>query len=120
MIRRFVRAVIHNATVTHATASWPASLRVDPIILRSANVQPFEQIEIVSLATGSRWTTWAEAAAEGSGDVRVQAATDQHVRAGDVITLVSWGLLHDGQTLAHRARVLTLDASNRVVALTEE
>ncbi|HEX6177683.1 MAG TPA: aspartate 1-decarboxylase [Thermoanaerobaculia bacterium] len=120
MIRRFVRAVIHNATVTHASASSPASLRVDPIVLRSANVQPFEEIEIVNLGTGGRWTTWAEAAAEGSGEVHVHAGSDQHVRVGDLITVVSWGLLHDGQTLAHRVKVLTLDGSNRVVALTEE
>ena len=120
MIRRFVRAVIHNATVTHARSSWPASVHVDPIVLRSANVQPFEEVEIVNLATGTRWMTWAEAAAEGSGEVHVPAAIGQHVRVGDVITVVAWGLLHDGQTLNHRAKVLTLDASNRVVALTEE
>jgi aspartate 1-decarboxylase len=120
MIRRFVRAVIHNATVTHAGPSWPASIRIDPVLLRSAEVQPLEELEIVNLATGARWTSWAEAGAEGSGEVRVQAGSDQHVRQGDVVTLVSWGLLHDGQTLGHRAKVLTLDESNRVVSLSEE
>lgn len=120
MIRRFVRAVIHNATVTDARPSWPASVRLDPVLLRSAGVQAFEELEVVNLATGGRWRTWAEAAAEGSGDVEVQAGSEHPVRRGDLISLVSWGLLHDGQTLSHRARVLTLDKANRVVSLTEE
>ena len=119
-MRRFVRAVIHNATVTHAGPSWPASVRVDPILLRSADVQQFEELEIVNLGTGGRWTAWAEHAAEGSGDVRVQAGSEHHVRKGDLVTLVSWGQLHDGQTLAHRVKVLTLDKANRVVSLSEE
>ena len=120
MIRRFVRAVIHNARVTHAGPSWPASVRIDPVLLRSADVQRFEELEIVNLATGVRWTAWAEPAAEGSGDVRVQAGSENHVRKGDLVTLVSWGQLHDGQTLTHRAKVLTLDETNRVVSLSEE
>jgi aspartate 1-decarboxylase len=36
-----------------------------------------------------------------------------------VISVLSWGTMHDGQTLAHKARLVTLDASNTVVALTE-
>ncbi|HUP48416.1 MAG TPA: aspartate 1-decarboxylase [Thermoanaerobaculia bacterium] len=120
MIRRFVRAVIHNATVTHAGAAWPVSLRLDPILLRSADVQPYEEVEIVNVATGSRWSSWVEPAAEGSGEVHVQSGSDHHVRKGEVITIVSYGLLHDGQTLAHKAKVLTLDGANRVVTLTEE
>ena len=120
MIRRFARAVIHNATVTHAESGWPVSLRIDPVLLRSADLRPFEEVEIVNTATGGRWRSWAEPAAEGSGELRVQSGPDHHVRAGDVVTIVSYGLLHDGQTLAHKAKVLTLDASNRVVSLSEE
>jgi len=120
MIRRFVRAVIHNASVTHAEVSWPVSLRIDPLLLRSADVRPFEEVEIVNTTTGSRWRSWAEPAAEGSGEIRMHAGPDQHVRASDVVTIVSYGLLHDGQTLAHKAKVLTLDSSNRVVSLSEE
>ena len=120
MIRRFVRAVIHNASVTHAESAGPVSLRIDPVLLRSADVRPFEEVEIVNTTTGSRWRSWAEPAAEGSGEVRVHAGPAHHVRTSDVVTIVSYGLLHDGQTLAHKARVLTLDSSNRVVSLSEE
>jgi aspartate 1-decarboxylase len=120
VIRRFVRGVIHNATVTEADADWPVALRIDSVLLRSIEVLPLEEVEIVNTSTGHRFTTWADAAAEGSGEVSVHAGANHHVRRGDVITIVSHGLLHDGQTLNHRATIVTVDTQNRVVSLTEQ
>lgn len=120
MIRRFVRGVIHNATVTSAEATWPVSVRVDPILLRALDVLPLEEVEIVNTGTGDRFTTWIAAATEGSGEVRVHSGTNHHVRRGDLISIVSHGLLHDGQTLNHRAKIVTVDSQNRVVSLAEQ
>lgn len=120
MMRTFLRAAIHNATVTHAGAEWPVSLRIDPILLRAADLRPLEQVEIVSLGTGERFATFVEEAAEGSGEVRVHGGERHHVRAGDVVSILSWGALHDGQVLGHRAKLVKLDSANRVVALLEE
>jgi|SRR5215203_3335315 len=112
MMRRLVRAAIRNATVTRGEGQ---SLRIDPVILRAANILPLEEVEVVHHATGNRVVTFAENGEEGSGDIVVP-----HGRAGDAVSILSWGMLHDGQTLAHRAKLVTLDASNRIVALTEE
>ena len=120
MIRRFVRSVIHNATVTAADDKWPVVLRIDPILLRAIDVLPLEEVEIVNTATGRRFATWVEAGAEGSGEVRVHSGLEQHVRRGDLISIVSHGLLHDGQTLTHRAKIVTVDSMNHVLSLTEQ
>ena len=117
MIRRFVRGLIHNATVTEVGTAWPVAMRIDPILLRAIDVLPLEEVEIVNTATGARFTTWAEAGGEGTGELRLHAAG---ARKGDLVTIVSHGLLHDGQTLTHKAKVATVDASNRVVALLEQ
>ena len=111
MMRRLVRALVRGGTATGVSAG---SLAVDPLILRAANILPFEEAEVLHHATGARFATFAEPAAEGSG--RIDAPG---VRAGDAVTIVSWGLLHDGQTLGHRALVVTLDRENRVVGIGE-
>lgn len=109
MMRRLVRAAIQNATVTRSEG---LTLRIDPVVLRAADILPLEEVEIVHHATAQRFITFAE---EGeAGEVSVP-----RVRAGDTISILSWGTMHDGQTLAHRAKLVTLDASNRVVALVE-
>ena len=109
MMRRLVRAAVQNATVTHGGA---LTLRVDPLILRAANILPLEEVEIVNHASGERVTTFAEEAAAGE----VHAP---RMRAGDVVSIVSWGVLHDGQTLNHTAKIVTVDAKNEVTAIDE-
>lgn len=112
MMRSLLRAVIRNATVTHADS---VGLRLDPLLMHAAELLPLEQVEVVNVATGARFTTFVEAGQEGSGEVRVHGIA----RAGDAITILCWGFLHDGQTLAHRAKVVTVDGENKVVALLE-
>lgn len=117
MIRRFVRSAIHNATVTHSESAWPSSLRLDPVVMTAAVLLPREEVEIVVLSTGARFATWVEPGT--AGEVRVHSGSEHHVRAGDAISIVSWGLLHDGQTLTHSAKLVTLDSGNVVVAIEE-
>ena len=109
MMRRLVRAAIQNATVTSGES---LTLRLDPVILRAANILPLEEVELVHHATGERVTTFAEAG--GTGEV-----VAPRMRAGDVISIISWGVMHDGQTLNHTAKLVTLDSANHVIAVTE-
>lgn len=109
MMRRLVRAAIRKATVT---TSEGVTLRLDPLILTAANILPLEEVEIVSHVTGEHVTTFAEAGAAGE-------VCAPRLRAGDVVSVLSWGTMHDGQTLNHTAKLVTLDASNRVVAVDE-
>ncbi|HEX2060420.1 MAG TPA: aspartate 1-decarboxylase, partial [Thermoanaerobaculia bacterium] len=109
MMRRLVRAAIQNATVTRGEG---LTLRIDPVILRAANILPLEEVEVVNHASGERVTTFAEIAESGQ-------VIAPGVRTGDVVSIVSWGVMHDGQTLNHKATLVTLDASNTVIAVTE-
>lgn len=109
MMRRLVRAAIQNATVTGASLT----LRIDPVILRAADILPLEEVELVNHATTERVITFAEVGE--SGQVLAPG-----VRAGDVVSIVSWGVMHDGQTLNHTAKIVTLDENNGVVAVAEK
>jgi aspartate 1-decarboxylase len=117
MIRNLVRSVIHNATVTHTAHDWPVSLRLDPVVMRAAELLPLEEVEIVNLSTAARCRTFVQPGE--SGEVRLFAAVEQHVRAGDVITILAFSQLHAGQTLDHVAKVVTLDANNNVIAIAD-
>ena len=106
------RSIIRGATVTHGDVR--DALRLDPVLLRSAEIRPFEEVEIVNLATGTRLRTWVEEAAEASGEVHAPGA-----RAGDHITIVAYTLLHEGQTLAHKAKLVTVNEKNAAIAVEE-
>ena len=109
MIRRLVRSVIHDARVTHVGS---AALQIDAYVLRAAEILPFEEVEIVNETTGAHVRTWIEAAAEGSGEVRMHSGA----KPGDIITIFCCGMLHEGQTLDHKPRVIRLDPQNRLLS----
>ena len=107
-----VRAMIRDVTVTHGDAR--DALRIDPVLLRAADLRPFEEVEIINASTGARTRSWVEPAAEASGEVHSPGA-----RAGDRITIVAYTLLHEGQTLAHRAKIVSVNANNELIAIAE-
>lgn len=108
MMRRLVRAVIRQARITGNAPN----LRVDPVLLRAANLLPLEEVEVLNEASGERIVTFAEPGTSGE-------VSAPHLRAGDVVSLVSYGLLHDGQTLNHKAVVVTVGDGNVAVAVEE-
>ena len=109
MMRRLVRAAVRNATITSAEG---VTLKIDPLILTAANILPLEEVEVVNHATGERVTTFAEPGASGE-------VSAPRMRAGDVVSVLSWGVMHDGQTLNHTAKLVTLDAENHVIEVSE-
>ena len=107
-MRSVLLAVIGNARVTHPTEAL--ALRIDPYILRAGDIMPYERVEVIN--GRDRYATWIEPAVEGSGEVHLNA------RIGDIIAIVAYTQLHEGQTVAHQPKIVTLDAQNRVLSVT--
>jgi len=118
-MRTLLHAVIQNAVVTSAATLWPVALRVDAFVLRAAEILPFEEVEVINVATGERFWTWIEPAAEGGGEVAVHAGTRSPVRTGDTVSIMAFVMFHEGQTLAHKPRIVTLGTNNQVVSVSE-
>lgn len=109
MMRRLLRAAVRNAAITSGDG---LTVRIDARILRAANILPLEEVDVVNHATGERYTAFAEVGAAGE-------VSAPRMRTGDVVSVLSWGVMHDGQTLGHSARVVTLGEGNEVVSIQE-
>jgi len=118
-MRTLLHAVIQNAIVTSTSADGPVALRVDAFALRAAEVLPFEEVQVINVATGDRHWTWIEPAPEGSGDVSVHAGPSSPFRIGDTISILAFVTFHEGQTLSHKPRVVTLGDKNQVISVGE-
>jgi len=117
VIRNLVRSVIHNATVTNIAHQWPVALRLDPAIMRAAELVPLEIVEIMSLSTVTRFRTYVQPG--DPGEVTVFTTHEHHVSAGDVVSILTYSQLHAGQSLDHRAKLVTLDPGNHVIAIAD-
>ena len=112
-MRSILHAVIENARVT-AVGDSPA-LRLDAYIIRAAALFPFERVDVINLSTRERLQTWIEPMPEGSGEVVVHTVA----KKGDVVAIVAFAHLHEGQTLSHKPKFVTLDGKNGVLRVHE-
>lgn len=113
MVVQMLKGKIHRVRATDAHLDYDGSLAVDALLLEAAGILPNERIEVYSVTTGNRFTTYAIQAAAGSGVVSVNGAAAMLAAPGDVLIICAYaGMTHE-QALRHEPRVVLVDDRNR-------
>ena len=69
-MQRFIfKSKIHRATVTDANLNYEGSLSIDPVLMKAADILPFEKVDVVNINTGARFSTYVIKGQTGSGEV---------------------------------------------------
>ncbi|HEV2088132.1 MAG TPA: aspartate 1-decarboxylase [Cryptosporangiaceae bacterium] len=117
MLRTMLKSKIHRATVTQADLHYVGSVTVDADLCDAADVLDGEQVAIVDVTNGARLETYVIRGPRGTGVIGVNGAAAHLVQPGDLVILISYGVMTDAEARAHRPRVVHVDAANRVVEL---
>jgi aspartate 1-decarboxylase len=117
MLRTMLSGKIHRATVTHADLHYVGSITIDRDLLDAAGILAGEQVHVVDIANGARLVTYAIEGERGSGVVGINGAAAHLVGVGDLVIVMSYGQLADGEAAEHAPRVVHVDAANRILAL---
>ena len=115
MLRTFLRAKIHRATVTAADLDYVGSVSIDADLLDAADIDHLEQVEILDLTNGSRLTTYVLRGQAGSGEIQINGAAAHLVNPGDMVIIVAYAQLDRTEVASHRARIVLVDSDNRIV-----
>lgn len=112
MHRTFLRAKLHQATVTSADLHYEGSISLDRVLCREAGLLEFEQVDVYNITNGARFTTYVIYG--GPGQVQLNGAAARLVQPGDRVIVAAYALLSDEDRLNHTPRILLLDEKNRV------
>ncbi|HEU5471834.1 MAG TPA: aspartate 1-decarboxylase [Actinophytocola sp.] len=115
MLRTMLKSKIHRATVTRADLHYVGSLTVDADLLDAADLLPGEQVSVVDVTNGARLETYVIPGERGSGVLGINGAAAHLVHPGDLVIVISYGLMDSAEAAAHRPRVVFVDAGNQVV-----
>jgi aspartate 1-decarboxylase len=115
MLRTMLKSKIHRATVTQADLHYVGSLTIDEDLMDAADILPGEQVAIVDVTNGARLETYAIAGERGSGMIGINGAAAHLVQAGDLIIVISYGLMDRAEAAAYQPKVLFVDAANRIL-----
>src|SRR4051812_26929884 len=116
MMRTMLTSKIHRATVTRADLHYVGSLTVDEDLLDAADLLPGERVAVDDVTNGARLETYVIPGERGSGVIGVNGAAAHLVHPGDLVIVISYGVLDGAEAASYRPRVVFVDGDNRVVA----
>jgi aspartate 1-decarboxylase len=115
MQRHLMKSKIHRATITAADLHYEGSLTVDEDLMDGADLVTYEEVQVVNVNNGSRFTTYVIPGPRGSGVMQLNGAAARLGHPGDVVILISYGLFTEAETQRHVPRVVFVDERNRLV-----
>ena len=113
MLVTLMRAKLHRATVTQADLEYEGSIAVDRDLLDASGIYPHEQVDVLNINTGARFTTYAIEAPRGSRTIGVNGAAARLVQRGDKVIIVTYGQLPAEEARNYAPTVVLLDDDNR-------
>jgi len=108
-----LKAKIHRATVTYSDLNYEGSITVDPVLLEAAGILPYEQVDVLDINCGTRFTTYAIEGERGAGQIGVNGAAARLVQKGDLVIICAYQLMHERRAAAHRPKVVQVTNDNR-------
>lgn len=114
MLRTFLRSKIHRATVTEADLNYEGSITIDPVLLRAAEIAPFELVDIYNITNGNRLATYAIVGKEGSGEICINGAAARLVDPKDTVIICCYGKFHVDELTDHQIKVVHVNETNDI------
>src|ERR1700742_4653913 len=90
MLLTLMKAKLHRATVTQADLEYEGSISIDRDLLDRSGILPHEQVDVLNINNGARFTTYAIEAPRGSKIFGVNGAAARLVQKGDRIIVASY------------------------------
>lgn len=113
MIRTLFHAKIHRATITNADLNYEGSITVDPVLLEASNILPYEQVDVLDINNGQRFTTYAIEGKRSSGEIQVNGAAARLVHKGDLCIIMAYAQMTPEEAKKHKPTVVLVDAKNK-------
>lgn len=118
MILTMLKSKIHRATVTQAELDYVGSITVDTDLLNASGIREYEQVQIVDVNNGARFTTYTIAGESGSGVVCLNGAAARHVQVNDTIIIMCYAQLDEKEIEHHKPLVVFVAEENKISHIT--
>ncbi|MDD5747037.1 MAG: aspartate 1-decarboxylase [Candidatus Omnitrophica bacterium] len=115
MLRIMCKSKIHRATVTDANLRYMGSITIDKKIMEAADIYPNERVQVVNVNNGTRVETYVMEGEAGSGVVCMNGAAARWAQIGDIIIIISYGVMDSAEARQHVQKTVFVDGHNRIV-----
>jgi len=116
---RLMHAKLHRVRVTDANVDYIGSITIDEDLLSQVGILPLQEVDIVNLNNGKRWSTYALPGTKGSREICPNGGAALLAQKGDILIIYAFEQHQREQILTkgHTARVLVADENNNIQEL---
>ena len=85
--------------------------------MEAAGIVEWEKIAVLDITNGSRLETYAIKAPRGSGEICINGAAAHLVNPGDLVILLTFQGIEEGEIENHQPRIVHVDEQNKIIEL---
>ena len=113
-MRTMLKSKIHRARVTAANIDYEGSISIDERLMQEADILPYEQVQVLNLNNGARFSTYA-IKSEKAGEICLNGAAARLAAKGDIVIILSYCQVADDEAHSFMPRLVYVDARNAIV-----
>lgn len=110
-----MKSKIHRGTITAADLHYEGSLTLDEDLMEAADLVAHEQVQVVNVNNGARFSTYVIPGPRGSGALQLNGAAARRGLPGDLVIVIAYALVDEKELAQFRPRVVFVDQHNRIV-----
>jgi aspartate 1-decarboxylase len=109
-----LKSKIHRARVTDLNIDYEGSITIDKKLMIEADILPYEQVQVLNLNNGARFTTYVIEGTRDSGRICLNGASARLAQKGDIILILAYCQVEDSEANNFLPRLVYVDGKNRI------
>ena len=109
-----MKCKLHRAVVTQADLHYEGSISIDRDFLEAAGILPYEQVDVLNINNGQRFTTYIIRGEDDSGIISVNGAAAHHASVGDRIIICAYGNYSEEELANFKPKMVYMNEDNTV------
>ena len=114
-MRKMLKSKIHRARVTGLSLDYEGSITIDKSLMAKADILPYEQVQVLNLNNGARFTTYAIEGEADSGEVCINGAAARLAIKGDIILILAFCQVAEDEAATFLPRLVYVDSHNQII-----
>ena len=111
-MRAMLKSKIHRARVTDGNIDYEGSITIDKKLMEAADIFPYEQVQVLNINNGARFTTYA---IEGEkGEICLNGAAARLAVKGDIIIILCFCQVEDEEARNFTPKLVYVDDKNAI------
>ncbi len=113
-MRVMLKSKIHRARVTEANINYEGSITIDQKLMEAADILPYEQVQVLNINNGARFSTYAIEGDRGSGEICLNGAAARLAVRGDTVIILSYCHVENDEAQHFTPKLVYVDAQNAI------